>query len=436
MMRAMRRWAVLLLVTVVFLSPPSSAETNLKVLHCWTEHRNEWINEMLHAFEQAYPGVSVTAELSACGNVIQERFVTQVVAGTPPDVVMIHSLNIPGSVERGFLVAVDSFLERDGITLDTWYPSEIETARWAGRLYGLPMRTGGDTNSLLYYNRTAFAEGGIGGPPETWDEWLDISRKLTRYDGDVLARAGSALYGGDYSEIAWLVAGGGKVLSDDARSVWFAGSESVEAVAFLKEAGDLMYFGGWRDLDAMLAQLDQSGYASAPRHAFATGRLAMLPNGILEYSYLKDAYPDADFGIAVRPARQLGGPSGVNAGTFHWAIVHGTSDVDLAWELVKWLSLREDTAGYFMLRQARPSPVREFNNNPLYFELNPDWMVVGEALSRSVPLPMLPYTGEVINLLAAAVGSALYGDADPGAALAQAAEQAQGIIDAYWRREE
>jgi len=429
-----RSVAILLLVGALLAAAPAYAQVNLKVLHCWTEHRNEWVNEMLESFQQAYPGVTVTAELTQCGNVIQERFVTQVVAGTPPDVVMIHSLNIPGSVERGFLLPVDPYLERDGIALDTWYPSEIETARWEGRLYGLPMRTGGDTNSLLYYNRAAFAEGGVAGPPETWDEWLETARKLTRYDGDTLTRAGTAFYGGDHSEVAWLAAGGGSILSADARSVLFAGAESVEAVAFLKEAGDLIYYGGWRDLDAMLAQLDQSAYASAPRHALATGRLAMLPNGILEYSYLADAYPEADFAIAVRPAKVPGGPSGVNAGTFHWAIARGTSDPDMAWELVKWISLREETAGYFMLRQSRPSPVRAFNDNPLYYEQNPYWMIVGQALSRSVPVPMLPFTGEVLNLLAAAIGSAIYGSMDAGPALAQAAEQAQGIIDAYWRQ--
>jgi len=206
----------------------------------------------------------------------------------------------------------------------------------------------------------------------------------------------------------------------------------VEAVTFMKDAGDRIYRAGWPEVNAMFEQMDQSTYGSGPRGAFASGRLAMWPNGILEYSYLDQNFADLDFGIGIRPALEAGGPSGVNAGTFHWAMVQGAKDTSLTWELVKWLSLREETAGYFMLRQARPSPVRAFNSNPAYFEMNPEWLIVGEALARSTSLPMLPVTAQILNVLASAVGSALFGDADPGTALEQAAAQAQGILDEHW----
>jgi len=421
----------LLCATLIF-SAHALAQEHLTVLHCWTEHRNDWVNEMLDAFEAAHPGVTVTGQLTTCGNTILEEFITQVIGGTPPDVVMIHSLNIPGVVDRGFLQPLDAHLGRDNISMDTWYPSEIETARWNGQLYGLPMRTGGDTNSLLYINKTAFAEAGVADVPTTWNEWLDTAQKLTRYDGDRLTRAGSAFYGGDFSEAAWFVSGGGKIFSDDARRVEFSQNAGVEAVTFMKDAGDRIYRAGWPEVNAMFEQMDQSTYGSGPRGAFASGRLAMWPNGILEYSYLDQNFADLDFGIGIRPALEAGGPSGVNAGTFHWAMVQGAKDASLTWELVKWLSLREETAGYFMLRQARPSPVRAFNSNPAYFEMNPEWLIVGEALARSTSLPMLPVTAQILNVLASAVGSALFGDADPGTALEQAAAQAQGILDEHW----
>lgn len=425
---------VILVCAFVVIGAHALAEQSLTVLHCWTEHRNEWVNEMLDAFEAAHPGVTVTGQLTACGNTILEEFITQVIGGTPPDVVMIHSLNIPGTVDQGFLLPLDAHLQRDNISIDTWYPSEIETSRWNGQLFGLPMRTGGDTNSLLYFNKTAFEEAGVAGVPSTWSDWLQTSQKLTRYDGDQLIRAGSAFYGGDFSEGAWFVSGGGRIFSEDARRIEFSQNAGVEAVTFMKDAGGRLYRSGWPELHAMFEQLDQSTYGSGPRGAFASGRLAMWPNGILEYSYLAQTFPDLDFGIGVRPTLEVGGPSGVNAGTFHWAMVQGTEDPALTWELVKWLSLREETAGYFMLRQARPSPVRAFNSNPAYFEMNPDWLIVGEALSRSTSLPMLPYTAQVLNQLASAVGSALFGDEDPGTALEEAASQAQAIVNEYWDR--
>src|SRR5690606_7547727 len=107
----------------------------------------------------------------------------------------------------------------------------------------------------------------------------------------------SAFYGGDFSEPAWFVAGGGSIFSADARRVEFNQNAGVEAVTFMKDAGDRLYRGGWAEFYAMLDTMDQTTYGAGPRGAFASGRLAMWPNGILEYSYLDQNFPELDFGI-------------------------------------------------------------------------------------------------------------------------------------------
>ena len=69
--------------------------------------------------------------------------------------------------------------------------------------------------------------------------------------------------------------------------------------------------------------------------------------------------------------REEGDPPGIHAGTFHYAVPQGVKDPELAWELVKWLTLNEETAGYFMFEQDRPSPVIAFSRNPAYWDGEP-----------------------------------------------------------------
>lgn len=416
--------SVLLIVLLAF--PVWAQERTLTFMHCWDAHRTAWVDEMLDSFEAAHPGVKVERQLVVCG-MLRDNFMTAYLGGAAPDVVMIHSLDIPALVESGVFVPLDDYLKADGISMDTWYPSEIGTAVWQDRLYGLPIRTGGDTNSVFYYNRTLFAEVGLNpdDPPATWDEWLEAAQRLTRYEEDRLVRAGTALYGGDFSEVAYLATAGGRLISEDGRCVAFTDEAGIAAAQFTYDLGARTYRGHWHELYELTGGDDTA--------AFLDGRLAMHTGGILSHSFYVTNAPELDFAIAVRPSREPGGPSGANAGTFHWAIARGSSDEALAWELVKWVALREDTGGLFMLRQGRPSPVRAFNDNPAYFETNPYWLVVGEALARAVTLPSYPFTRDVMNIFGGAVGSVAWGDQAAVPALEQAAAQAQALIDEYWQ---
>lgn len=400
--------------------------TTLHVMHCWDAHRTEWVDEMLASFEAANPGIEVETQLVGCG-VLMDNFITAYLGGVAPDIVMIHSLDIPQNADMGALVALDALRDRDGISMDTWYPSEVGTAIWDGQLYGFPIRTGGDVNALLYYNRDLLSEAGLDpdAPPATWNEWLEMSRRMTHYQNDELVRAGTALYGGDFSEVAYLATAGGQLLSEDGRSVAFNDERGIAAMEFALELATSNYRGGWAEYHQFAASGDSA--------AFMNGQLAMHTGGILSYSYYRTDAPQIDFGITVRPSREDGGPSGANAGTFHWSIVSTSEHVDAAWDLLKWISLQEETGGKFMLRQGRPSPVAAFNQNPAYFDTNPYWMVVGQALQRVTALPQYPFTRAVMNHYAGALGGVAWQDEAPVVAMERAAREAQGAIDEYWR---
>lgn len=216
------------------------------------------------------------------------------------------------------------------------------------------------------------------------------------------------------------------MISPDGKTVQLANVGAEATASFASDHFARRYRGGLQELSAFFSGLGSS------RNAFFNGKLAMQFNGSWEFNFIKTANPELEFGMSLRPSQAGVGVPGVHAGTFHYAIAGRIPHPDLAWELVKWLTLREESAGYFMFRQGRPSPVRAFNRNPGYERANPDWRVIGEALSRAASLPIFPFTREVVGVFNAAFNAAVRGDQSPGPVLKEAARRAQAVVDAYW----
>lgn len=126
--------------------------------------------------------------------------------------------------------------------------------------------------------------------------------------------------------------------------------------------------------------------------AFKLGNLAMITaqSATLSNFMSGDLLLGRDVGVALRPRKTADAPSGVHLGTWFYAISPNTPNPEIAWELLKWLTVRKESAGYFMLRQGRPSPVIDFNRNPEYYKLNPYWATVQEAMATAAYVPMIP----------------------------------------------
>jgi multiple sugar transport system substrate-binding protein len=230
--------SVVLVVTVlvsILLASQVGTATELTLMHCWGDHRTPMVEAMVDQFEKEHPGVTVTTQLKSCGKPLQEAFLTAYAGGIAPDVVMISSSLIPGTVNSGALLSLSPWMTKEGINEDLWFPAEIDSGRWNGQIYGLPIRTGGDANSLMFYNIDLLDSLGIGSVPRTWDELNAMSRKIVRYEGDKIARVAFTPHGGDMPSPGWLAAGGGKLYSDDGKEILFANSAAIDLGTFLQD---------------------------------------------------------------------------------------------------------------------------------------------------------------------------------------------------------
>jgi multiple sugar transport system substrate-binding protein len=101
-------------------------------------------------------------------------------------VIHLHAYSLRSFIERGFLLDITPFIEKEGGEdfLKPWYPQTLAMMQHEEAYYAIP----GDFMSMaLFYNTNLYEEAGLdaGKPPATWDEFLENAKALTRdRDGD------------------------------------------------------------------------------------------------------------------------------------------------------------------------------------------------------------------------------------------------------------
>jgi len=113
----------------------------------------------------------------------EEALLTSVSAGNPPDVYWRWSPGTWGSwINKGVVLDVTPYVEASELDWDRFVPVSLELMQWDGRWYGLPLTSAGV--ALILWNKPMFEQAGLDPevPPETWDDLIEFSDKLTVYD--------------------------------------------------------------------------------------------------------------------------------------------------------------------------------------------------------------------------------------------------------------
>ena len=188
----------------------AAQEIHLEVWHAWTGFREPLVDKMLQDFMAEHPHIKVTHRIASD---LHEEFTLAYAGGVAPDIIMVttkhRSLGGSGRFRRA-----GSLGERDGISRDIWIPARSRRANGRARS-GLPIRTGGESGNVLYYNKDVFAEAGLDGSraPANWDELYNVSPACA-HDGDdiVLNPIIDITDGDDPAYLNWMLpaAGGTK----------------------------------------------------------------------------------------------------------------------------------------------------------------------------------------------------------------------------------
>ena len=112
---------------------------------------------MVTRYEALRPGTRVVLESAPNG--YEERLLTSIAAGHPPDVYLLDSPDIPTFVDRGLAVDFAPYREALGFRADSVFPQVLEAFTRGEAIFALPKDF---TPMVIYANRGVLEAAGVG----------------------------------------------------------------------------------------------------------------------------------------------------------------------------------------------------------------------------------------------------------------------------------
>ena len=289
------RLAPLLLTTL--LAPactPSPPTTTLRVALWAGGHELEIEQRVADRYEDLHPGVRVLLESAPNG--YEERLLTSIAAGHPPDVYLLDSPDVPTFVDRGLATDLAPYRDALGFAADNVFPQVLDAFRRGASIFALPKDF---TPMVIYANRSVLAGAGVEMPPPagwTWDDFRAAAEAVTRdTDGD----GRLDVFGFDfprnlYQWVPFVWSAGGDILAPGggAATGYMNGPEALSAYAFLTGLAEDGLTPG--------AQFVQQG-DPAREARFASGGQAFLLSGHWTLRVFRDLVADGTLDLALLP---------------------------------------------------------------------------------------------------------------------------------------
>lgn len=318
-------------------------------LTIWETSRNkdDWYTSMEKKFLEEHPNITLNKVVKEGdpGN----EFYQAVASGTAPDLVNCSFTMMDSYITSGILEPLNQYTDK----WDEWgnFTKEyVDMFTKDGKVYGVPNQV---APMLFEYNKALFEEAGIKEPPKTWDEAVEVAKKINDPDNQV---AGYATLAAEWTEwffqyYVWQAGGDlTKENEDGTAELTFTDPAVIKAAEYyqkLKSEGVLQ-----SDLTLKFSDLVTN---------FGLGKIGMMPfaGDWVSEAITKGIDPD-DIGLCLPPA----GPSGKQTtaiGGDCW-VINAKADQakkDAAWEYIKYYTGKDYRASYYenLATKGAPNPV-------------------------------------------------------------------------------
>lgn len=383
------------------------------------------IQELTDAWAAENPEHNVKAVYAGNYEETTTKALTAAKAGKPPHVAVLLAIDIFTLAEEDVVTPVSDIANSDEekAWLDGFYEGFMRDTKLDGKIYSVPFQR---STPVLYYNKKAFAEAGLDPetPPKTWDEMIEMGKKLTKKDANgnvvqwgtripTLGLGGAWLFGG-------LVISNGSVLSaDNGIDVAIDTPETLGALEFLLKLSEegVMAPGGITWGDTPKAFVEQN----AATIWTSTGNLAFV-NKNAEF----------DWGVGFLPGGK--GPGApVGGGNFY--IFKGISEEEqaAALDFIKFMTSPENAAKW-AIATGYVAPRADTWETPImkeYAENLPQALVARDQIEFANREFATFQRGKVTQYLVEAIESTLGGEANAAEALAEAQKKADAVLNDY-----
>jgi multiple sugar transport system substrate-binding protein len=420
--------AGIMLLCLMMVFPCLAAEpTKIRVL-MMASASGQGLDEMAADFEKQHPDIKVEEITYSPTNGYDTKAELELAAGGGTyDVVWATGRSYTRWANNGWITELGPFINDPKLTdaasfnFRDFLGGSIRYLTIEGKLYALPVL---NTAQVLFYRKDIFEKFGIKAPPDTWDELMEIAKKIHTSEVGAIGMRGSRVRGG----VMWpfpqvLYSFGGRIVKDfphDMHPV-FDSPEAIKAAEYYAEL--LQKYGYKGTLSAEYKDISA---------AMQQGKMAMLIDGypgVGPYEDPEKSVVAGKLGYHFVP----GGPAGrwPAFGAHGLAIPAGSKNKEAAWEFIKWaLSTERQLRGGLekneigLTRKSvllHPEYIQKFNyaNGQLM-------RVVAEQFDKYVKSfyrPMTQEWGDVEDVCAIAMSKVLSGEESAEKALKEANKQ-------------
>jgi ABC-type glycerol-3-phosphate transport system substrate-binding protein len=356
---------------------------------------------LVKEFNDTHKDIIVTASYQGSYNDLQTKLTSALQAGNAPAVIQNTDSMLTTLVDGKVLLPLDGVIPQS--ELSDFPDSLLAAQKLGGKLYALPFNK---SAIVVIYNKNL-----VKNPPKNWDEFKQVAKEVTKGNTYGTAFTADVYYFGTHFAQA-----GGQWLDKDGKAAFNSpeGQQALQLIVDMAKAGTAI-------------QLKPKEYQS---DYFNQGRAAMIATTSASFAYMNpvDKSPWGVAPLYAGPKGEAVPLSGANV-----SVVAGLKkdQQDAAVTFITWLTGKEATLKWAMGKTGY-GPVRksalasdEWKN---FVKDNPEYGVLGDALTKGVTQPNLPQWGNVQKAITTAVEKALLGQADVKTALDQAATEANTAL--------
>ncbi len=290
-------------------------------------------------------------------NLVQGTIMEAVLAGKGPDVALFIGGEFPVNLAiRGLLQPVNDLSGFEEVK-ERFQENAMVMYTYDNKVYGVPMTR---TFPMMFYRKDMLAEVGIGAPPETWDELIDMLPAIQRnymqpgliLPGNVNGTAVSPATEAGHTFALLMLQTGTNYYNDDETATNFDTQASVDA------------FATWTDFYNVY-KFDQT-YDAFTR--FRTGEAPIvIQNYCTFYNQLNTAAPEIkglwDFAPVPGTERDDGTIShAANSNGSGAIILKDCKNVEAAWTYIKWFTETDTMVEYGQNVEGVMGPLGRFES--------------------------------------------------------------------------
>jgi sn-glycerol 3-phosphate transport system substrate-binding protein len=382
-------------------SPLVAKKQSISFWHIVGYHGKPVIDEMVDEYNRSHAQAQVKPDFQGFFEDAQVKMLTAALSKRLPEVAQIPFEFLQIYVDNGFIEPMNDDIPEE-------LKSDVSENLWAlvernGAIYGLPFCVFTD---VFYYNENAFRRAGLDPdkPPETWDEMIEMGKKLSRDDdGDGINDSYAITFylEGMYGIAPLLWANGGRFFTADNKRVNLTSPEMQKTIMMIHD----LFF------KYRLISRTWTGWETA--QSFLTGNLAMgwfISAGI-PYSEQNLPWP---LRIAHMP-RFNGRRYGLLSGTVLVNFAKKKKQRHAVTEFMLWLLSRENDIRFY--EKVGFVPIRTSSRSSLevqaFARAHPNYRIPLEAIEYARPLPHHTEFLKINQAISEMLSRIILSEADP-----------------------